>query len=316
MKFDKSPLTVADLAAHLASLGLTGDRDYIARRILDVGYYRLSPYWRYFVQADCQPAERLSGVDFQRVWQLYTFDRELRLLTLDAIERIEVAVRARTVQRHVMDWGPFGYLSAEGSPGSASGHRQKHFDRLLKNIERAMDDAKGRNPKFPALRHFVEKYGKTHSKPPLWLAAEGFTFGDMVTLFNVAPRQVRRQVADDFDLSDGVLSSWLSTLGTVRNICAHHGRLWNRRIGTQPRNGPGKTWQAAELGPKDRVFYALTICAYLLGVISEGSSWASRLRALFERYADVPKVPMGVGARWESHPVWQARLTAHVRPPP
>ncbi len=91
MKYAKPPLTLEQQAELLLSRGMRGDRATMIDRLAVVNYYRLSGYWHPF---------RNSGDDtfrpnttFTNVWQRYAFDRRLRLLVIDAIERIEVAVR-------------------------------------------------------------------------------------------------------------------------------------------------------------------------------------------------------------------------------
>jgi abortive infection bacteriophage resistance protein len=315
MRYDKPALSLDHLVDHLSSIGLQGDRSVVTQRLKDVGYYRLSPYWRYFRIPPTSPGSQLrEGTTIDDVWRLYTFDRELRLLVMDAIERIEIAVRSRLVHEHVRAQGhdPFSYAEGACVPTGARDPRG-HYSRLL-------DDAKGalagavREPDGPhvteALRHFAKKYGDKHDYPPLWLAAEAFSFGDVVTLYRGSPWGVQKAVARSFKLPEPVFFSWLRTLQVVRNVCAHHGRLWNRvsRITPMvPRHKP--IWSEPVLGPNDHPFYVLTILAHFLGVVSDGSGWACRLRELVEvRYPTVPRLPMGMGGGWMEHPVWKARL--------
>ena len=75
-----------------------------------------------------------------------------------------------------------------------------------------------------------------------------------------------------------MLKSWLLALNTVRNICAHHSRLWNRELGTKPKI-PAKdmAWQVV-LVKNDRIFGILTICKFCLDRIAPQSGWPDRLR--------------------------------------
>ncbi len=310
MTFTKEPLPLDALGQHLRDLGLGGDERLIARRLQDVGYYRLSPYWRFFRdQSSTVKSGLRPGTTIDAVWRLYTFDRELRLLALDALERVEVGVRARLVQRHVEENGPFGYANPD-VVGAAHG---QHYRRLVTEIEaelrRAVGDPAARHLTEPA-RHFAVTYGRDHGMPPLWLAAENFSFGDLVTLYKASPFEVQKAVARDFHLPAPVLSSWLLALQTVRNVCAHHGRMWNRTFGTRPQAPHSRPeWSSPLLGPSDRSFYIMSMLADFMGVLSDGSRWGHRFRALVvERYPEIEKGPMGLRAGWERHPVWEARL--------
>lgn len=312
MKFTKAPLSIPGLVAHLVGLGLRGDPDVIGKRLLDVGYYRLSPYWRFYrIRQSLPGSELLPGTSIDQVWSLYTFDRELRLLVLDAIERVEVGVRARLVQHHVEAHGAFGYADDTVFTDGARGH----YRRLLDDSAAALIDAVN-NPRAPRvpepLRHFARTYADQHAHMPLWLAAERFSLGDLVTLYRGSPSPVRKATAKDFGVPDPVFESWLLSLQTVRNVCAHHGRLWNRALGTRPlvpAKLPG--WSDPVLGRPDQLLFTLTILALFMSVLSDGSSWAGRLRALVEeRYPHVPRGPMGMSGGWTDHPIWAARLAA------
>ena len=96
-KYSKPFKSLQDQAELLIKRGLVGDKDEICKRLRYVGYYRLSAYWYPFRilvdgvrQDNLQPETTIT-----KVWNHYRFDRRLRLLLLDAIERIEVAICIR-----------------------------------------------------------------------------------------------------------------------------------------------------------------------------------------------------------------------------
>lgn len=99
----------------------------------------------------------------------------------------------------------------------------------------------------------------------------------------------------------------------MRNVCAHHARLWNRVLGTVPlipleRKHP--EWHRPYRLDVGRVFAALTICTYCLGVISARSDWPARARALIDEQPRLYHRSMGIPDRcWES-PLWRAALEA------
>ena len=91
MKYTKPALTFEQQADLLLTRGMTGDRAAVIQRLRVVNYYRLSGYWFPYRRLDdsFEP-----GTTFDTVWQHYVFDRRLRLLVMDAVERMEVAVLA------------------------------------------------------------------------------------------------------------------------------------------------------------------------------------------------------------------------------
>lgn len=301
MKFVKPALTLDDQVALLLSRGMQGDAKLIRRRLSSVNYYRLSAYWHTFRSSNDQFR---PGTEFETVWERYVFDRELRLLVIDALERIEVGVRARLAYEHALGSGPFGYESAPLAVFPYSPQkRTEFFDRLAKDLN-------GSHEAF--VQHFAEKYGDEHDWPPVWVAAEVLTFGGIVTFFRGSPRAVRRDVANYFGVPDVVFESWLLSLNVVRNICAHHGRLWNRAIGLPPklpRPDHAPEWHTPVQVDNASVFALLTILAHCLHRIAPGSGWCRRFDALLKKYPRVPIGQMGIPIRWRDCPVWARALS-------
>lgn len=299
--FPKHGLTLDELVAHLASIGLLGDPALVRRRLEAVGYYRLSPYWRYF-RVNSQASPLREGATIEKVWELYTFDRQLRLAAVDALERVEVGVRARLVQANVEASGPFGY--AHVGLGT-----DEHCTKLLNTLDASLREAR-RDPDAhrvtEAQRHFVTSYAD--DAWPLWLAAEQFTFGDMVTLYVGSPKPAREAVARRFGVDEAVFASWLRALQVLRNICAHYGRLWNRHVRAAKLPRKLRDWQDPRVGSERRPFVLLTILCHLMNDLCPKSEWAVRLRNLLREHAHLPLREMGLVDGWEDHPIWSRPL--------
>ncbi|MDO4290015.1 MAG: Abi family protein [Eggerthellaceae bacterium] len=208
------------------------DKSVLIEHLEDVGYYRLSGYWHIFRNAD----ETLrKDTTFERVWDLYVFDRQLRLVVLDAIERVEIYFRTQLAHMLARDTGQFGYLDNSGLPRLEA----RHYERFMSRVENAF-----MRSREPFAIHFREKYGDCHSMPPYWMLVNVIDFGIMLSMYKGASVSIRNELAAKVGVSARVLESWLVSLNTTRNICAHHGRLWNRIAGTVARNCP-VIWQAA-----------------------------------------------------------------------
>ncbi|MES2642679.1 MAG: Abi family protein [Myxococcota bacterium] len=304
MKFTKPALTIDDQVDLLFARGMTGHRERMLRRLRHVNYYRLSAYWHTFRAPGSESF--LDGTDFEEVWGRYVFDRQLRLLVMNALERVEVSLRARLACEHATRFGPFGYAC---DPKTIFEHdsfkRAEFFQRLDKDLTQS-----GREP---FLQHFKEKYGDQHDRPPVWVAAEVLSFGGLVSMFRGSPNAVQKEVAKDFGAPAVVFESWLLVLNAVRNVCAHHGRLWNRTLGLQPkfpRIDVNKDWHTPVSVGKDKAFGTLTILAHCLGVTSPGTQWAHRLASLLDSHPNIPKRYLGIPENWRECPIW-ARLLAN-----
>jgi abortive infection bacteriophage resistance protein len=304
MKYTKPALTFAQQADQLIARGLLADRDLLIDRLRAVSYYRLSGYWFTYRALDpMNPKHHLDtfqpDTHFDMIWNRYVFDRHLRLLVMDAIERIEVAARTAIAYHHSQNHGPFGYAT---DPTSLPSISKKDRDLLLGSVQREKNRSKER-----FVGHFQSRYGSHHSDLPIWMAIEIMSFGSVLTLYRGCSPSIRKTVAGPVDVHDAVFESWLLTLNTVRNICAHHGRLWNREIGTKPKiPNKDRNWHTpVEVGNR-RMFGVLTICKWTLDRIAPQSRWANRLRTLLLEYPDIPLVSMGFPDNWQASAIWRA----------
>lgn len=271
--------------------------DYLER----IGYYRLSGYWFAFrersgqlillneqgrkpkkLKVETLPQESFKpGTTFQHAVDLYVFDKQLRLLTLDALERIEVALRvdiAHTLGRR----DPFAYLNPTlfhhnfASKLDRDSGLSRHHEWLSKHaqlISRSKEDF---------VRHNKSKYGLPLA---IWVACEVWDFGTLSTLFNGMLEADQDSIARQYGLSNGrIFATWLRSLNYLRNVCAHHSRLWNRNIVDQPLLPPATEipWVAAfeaNEHARARCFMLLRLTCHLLRAINPKSSWPARMQA-------------------------------------
>ena len=306
MKYEKEPLTFEEQADRLLGRNLIADRDELIMRLAAVNYYRLTGYFYPFRQPD---DSYLPGTTLETIWRRYVFDRRLRVLILDAVERIEVSVRTKLVyylSHHVPMGstdaaGAFGYLEHRFFPGfKTASEFQKWRSKL------AMETDRAKSEKF--VQHFRTKYGAEHPELPGWMVAELMSFGAMFTMArNVVP-EVKKRVADDYGFPVDHFISWLQALMVLRNACAHHDRIWNRGSGKACKTQKNKfpLWRQTPVIPNDRTGYMLTICRYWLRLISPTSCWHERLFALFDEFSEIPLAPMGLPADWHNHPLWKS----------
>lgn len=314
----------------LADRGMdVGDGDEAAMLLRRVGYYRLSGYWYPYreretaASGDVRITSRLSaGTSLMQVSALYDFDRELRMLILDAIETIEVALRftvghalgRRSTFAHrdptVLDPG-FAAKRAqalENQPESAHAEWLERFDEQEERSQEA----------FAA--HFRAKYGP---HLPVWVATEVMTFGTLGLLYSGAAQNDREQIALAFELitptgrGDGaLLSNWFNHIRHVRNLCAHHSRLWNRAIDVPLANAnhlPG----LEHLDEKSlrRIYGTIAVLAYLLERVKPHSGWMERVRRHIETGAaalNLDIAAMGFPEDWDRSPLWSPAYSRNV----
>jgi abortive infection bacteriophage resistance protein len=301
--YTKEPLSYEKQADQLLDRGLIANRQILIDRLKSVNYYRLSGYLHPFRLRDYKTALLLDhyreGTALEVVWNRYRFDRQLRLLVLDAIERFEVSLKTNLSYEFSHSYGPFGYLNPAHLPKMKS----TDFGGFLKKLA---DETSRSEETF--VKHFDEKYGKDHPFLPIWMAVEIMSFGSTLTLFRGLNKDLQNRIVKPYGLVLDVLLSWFQTLNAVRNICAHHGRLWNRVMGVKPILPTNRTkypqWFSPSPIPQDKIFGILTILKYLIDKIAPQSQWPQRLKTLLAENPEIPLNFMGFPDNWEEHGVW------------
>jgi len=295
MKYEK-PLYFEQQADKLIQRGLVADRDFLIDRLKNVNYYRLSGYLYPYRQAD---DTYRPGTTFECVWSHYTFDRRLRLIVMDAIERVEVSVRTQLIYCLAHNSGAFGYAKRE----ALSNLEAEEYTRWIEEIKKEADHSREL-----FVEHFKIKYGDSHTFLPLWMVGEIMSFGCMLTMYRGTADDIKKEIAAYYSVPDEVLTSWLKTINVIRNICAHHGRLWNRELGFKPRI-PKKNkypeWHEPVAIPQNRIFAVLTILRYLLRIMAPRSKWKERLFELLDEYPDISRSSMGFLDNWKNSPLWK-----------
>ena len=300
VRYTKPALTLDEQVEKLLKRGMLGDKDEMRRRLEVVSYYRLSGYWYHRKQPD---DNFVPGTTFEVVWEKYSFDRKLRTLLMDAIERIEVGLRTLFSYHHAHEHGPFGYaLDPQSLPKLAEDKRIG----LLQKIGVEVDRSKER-----FVSHFQMKYGDVHDDLPIWMSTEVMSLGCVLSLWQASSNKVKNAVASQFGVRHEVLRTWLWSLNEVRNICAHHGRLWNRDLGNKPTIPHPKhhpDWHSPVAIPNRRVFGVLTVCSHSLGRLAPTSQWRARVHTLLDEHPRVPIRNMGFPDNWLDSPLWKVAV--------
>ncbi|WP_286217431.1 Abi family protein [Paraoerskovia sediminicola] len=305
------------LVDRLAERGLAiPDRDRALRYLRHIGYFRLSPYTIPFQQGSPDHMLR-DGASFDDVLNLYVFDRALRLVVMDALERVEVAVRAAlTDHMSTAHDDPHWYMDA-----SHFRDHGKHAG-LLKIVKGTCDERLRGTPDADvdslvhrsALEHYLTTYGSPEL-PPSWLMVETLTVGQLTSAYrNLEQRADRTAIARSIGVTAPVLESWMQTYVRVRNVCAHHGRLWNVGLGVYPAIPTSRTvsWlegdDAMPETSRRRLYPVLVSLQTVLETISPHSGWARRLQALVECRPTMNLRGMGIPDAWAHDPFWRRHL--------
>lgn len=273
-----------------------------------VGYYRLSGYWYPFRQfgSDRKRTDNfIDGTSFENVVGLYLFDRKLRLLALDAIERIELAVQVQVA--HILgERDPMAHLNSSELHGNFT-KKTRHWDGLTDHQRwlASYEKLKGRASKKEFVRHNISKYGEL----PVWVAIEVFDFGCLSKLYAGLQVADKLTIETQFGLNTGhEFQTWLRSLNFIRNTSAHHSRLWNANI-LDTAKIPQQKVQLKKLNIT-RPFLYFCIMQTIMKIVSPNSKWNQRFIDLLSEFPTIENgavtlADMGVVDSWQEWALWR-----------
>jgi abortive infection bacteriophage resistance protein len=283
--YAKPAQTPQRLLAHLQQKGLLiADQQAALSALRHIGYFRLLIYMRPLQDANKQFQ---AGTTFENVLAIYNFDRELRLLCLDAIERIEVALRAAIVNELSVPLGPHFFMES------------RHFEETS-GFSDFLD--KGLKARYLAISHYYKNYNSP-ALPPIWAIMEAVTFGALSRFYSCLHIANRKLVAACFTYDESILVSWFRTLNSLRNSCAHHNRLWNASLIVDKPKIAKKL--KSSFNATDKFYARAVILVALLNDVAPGHSWKLQLIDLLRRYPTIPEGAMGFPINWRNDPFWK-----------
>ncbi len=274
--------------------------DNAAHYLSHISYYRLAGYW-WPMQIDKEKHIFKPNSRFVDVIALYNFDRELRLLLFDVIEKIEISLRTKLIYHLSQEFCPWWFQN------TALFTNTSELIKTLASIESEITRSKG---------IFIKEHKKKHCDdlrlPPAWKTLELTSFGSLSKLYgnlknNIAAKDI---IAKELGtINHTFLPSWLQSITQIRNYCAHHSRLWNKNLPGKPKlmSKPQFPWLIDV--PKENEFKMLYIhlCCmkYLLNIIQPSNSFTVSLLHLLEKYPNVDTNALGLKLNWQKEPVWR-----------
>ncbi|WP_287603214.1 Abi family protein [Thiothrix sp.] len=303
MIYDKPPLSFADQAQRLRERGLSfDDPAHVEHYLSHIGYYRLSAYWLPFELPSSDGITRCHqfqvGTTFEQILQLYIFDRKLRLLAMEAIERIEVALRTRWAGSMSLRHGSHAHMKHELF--KCPWNHARDLGKMVNELHES---------KETFIVHYRDRYTEPFL-PPIWAVVETLTLGALSRwLKNTKDMVVKKEIMRSFGMPTvEIMEGVFHALTPIRNVCAHHSRLWNRRFAMslpyiqrmrhtmQPPNAPNHA--------EHHLYNYLSLINVLMKAINPGSSWKTRLIELLNTINPAQQQAMGFPTDWKTRPFW------------
>ncbi len=280
--FSKKHLSYDEQITLLQSRGLLiSDKEYAKTKLEHISYYRLSAYYLPFQK---EKDVFVQGTKFEDILDLYYFDKELRKIIFNAIETIEVNVRANIVYNFSKETDAFGYMDK-----SSLNINEEAYESLIQGIQRETQRSKEL-----FVKHFKTKYKS--NVLPIWMMVELVSFGTLSRFFS-ALRPKQETMTKKLNIPPEVFKNWLHTINHIRNICAHHSRLWNKQFVIKAKL-PKKIVSFQDIR-NDKTFVIILILNYFFYKLETGDGFITKVEMLLEQYPDVDVLQMGFPNDWK-----------------
>ena len=296
MIYSKQPIDLPKQVSILKSRGLVVEDENSAFKYLSsVSYFRLASYWKPF-EIDPNSHKLVRGTSLNEVLSLHAFDCELRNIIFSAIQDIEIALRTRIIHNFSLTHGAFWFMD------KTLFNDPDIFTKCLANLQNEVSRSKE-----DYIQDHYKKYD-TPSMPPVWKTLEVASLGTLSKLFcNMSDVLVKKKVATSFALPQyKYLESWIRCLTVIRNCCAHHARIWNRRFPWKPQlpqNLP-LDWVCTEHVLPMKLFAILSVILYLEQSIICKSPVKERLANLLSNQSRFRLKSMGFPENWQEQQLW------------
>jgi abortive infection bacteriophage resistance protein len=299
MTVNKISRTIAEQIALLKSRGmLMKDEQQAAFYLNHISYFRLKSYW-WDMQTDRVNHIFAPDSYFEDVIARYNFDRRLRLILFDAIELIEIALRTKLIYHFSQAFGGLWYLD-----DSLAMDTIKHEDCLADLQNEFARNGEG----------FAKDFRTKHpnENPDAWVIFEVATFSTLSKIYSNLNHQLPQKstIANKFGLNSiNDLSSWLAAISYLRNVIAHHSRIFGRDILKRPvlPRRPRNQWLQFGVTPvqEKKMFVAISTMVYLCNAINPNNEIKSKLLELFNNNPNIPIYKLGFFNNWQNEPLWQ-----------
>jgi len=297
INYTKTCTLPQDLIPLLKNRGLSiPDEQKAISYLTNIGYYRLSAYCYPLLKEPKSEHIYKDGATFDLIMNMYRFDRELRILIFNEIEKIEIAFRSILVN-YVSDALHDVFWMTDVQYFHNPAIFSKTFELIQSEIEKSKEEF---------IAHFQNKYSNPY--PPAWMIAEIVTLGILcVTYNNLRSRAIQKKIAGYFRLPASVFSSWIMILANLSNLCGHHVRIWNKEnsLIPSPLISPIFPWIGNSTTDVKRIYYRICIIKYLLFTVSPDNKFTQKLKLLLAEYPTIDIKAMGFPAGWHNEPLWQ-----------
>ena len=293
--FTKRYSSPEELVRRLKSRGLVIDNEQRAEAyIINIGYYRLSAYMYPYLSIPKTNHIFKSEVSFDNILDLYRFDKKLRVLLFNEIEKIEIAFKEAVANITAQMTGDIFWMT-----------NSKYFkNQVVYSKTYSLIEAEYNKSTEDFIKHFRCKYMDPFA--PAWMLSEIIPFGITIQLYrNLMDQRIRKQISKRFYLQPPALESWMTTIALTRNACCHHSRVWNKVNSIIPADAKKmiRPWITIPVA-KNKIYFNICMIKYFMNIISPNNDFKAKLNNLFVGFPQIDLKAMGFPLGWEREPLW------------
>jgi len=294
--YEKTCTLPKDLVPLLKQRGLTiKDEQKTIGYLTNIGYFRMSAYLYPLLKVPKTDHIYKEGATFEMALDMYRFDRKLRILLFNEIEKIEVAIRSAMNNWISSGLGDVFWMT---NPNYFN-----NFGIFSKTTDIIQSEICKTNEVF--VSHFKNKYSNPF--PPAWMIAEIIPLGVLYNIFNnLKSKSLKKKISSSFELSLPAFTSWILILSNLRNLCGHHIRVWNKEVSlvaTDPLQH-AFPWIDSSTTDMKRIYYRICIIKYMLFTVSPNNTFTLKLKTLLAAFPTIDISAMGFPVNWQNEPLW------------
>ncbi|MDR3296613.1 MAG: Abi family protein [Prevotellaceae bacterium] len=305
---NKPAFTIPNQIALLKQRGMIfNDEAQAYERLKNVSYYRLKGYW-WDEQIDTSLHLLQPNTNFEDIMERYDFDRDIRLILFGGIEQIEIALRTKLIYHFSIAYGGLWYLDPalfKVDTKTVCGVKKTVHLRVVDELQKEFKRSK---------EIFIKDQQRRYPEQPVdaWKMLEVASMGVLSKLYTTLKDQLpeKATIANEMGInSPPIFTGWLEAIAYLRNMVAHHARLWSRTMIKRPSmqlNNPAGAWFAQPLkqGQLDKPFSTMSCMVYLCSFLSKSYEVRAKILELIRAHPSLPIYKFGFFNHWDSEPLW------------
>lgn len=307
MKYNSPPQSIEQLATFLLSKGMVIEDIKTAKENLtNIGYFRFKKFSTKFqIKGDTDDYSFSNNTYFEEIIDNYSFDSQLRIIIFEAIANIEIAYKSVLNYTMTLRSGCHWYLDPtvfkpEFSQNSDE-NSQSGYDKFLFKLTKECAESSDR---------FVQKYKFNYSEPelpPSWIVLDIISFGMSSHIYqNILSTDARNEISAMFKINQKFFETWLISLSYIRNQCAHHQKIIEKKVMYPPRMPQRSTNKFIEEEGNDGSLYnVLCVIRNCLRNIKSNSFFKDSLIDLINCNEQIDLKLLGFPDNWRNEEIWQ-----------